>query len=219
MALAAHLDEAVPTSRDREPRRKVRLETSGTTAGGASTKVRIQDLSTTGLLLESPVPLAVGEKIEVGLPQAEGTSAEVVWTSGNLFGCQFDQAVLPAVLSAAQLQSSVDEVSISARETIEHEEAFAARLQRLRKGRGLTLSGLARELGVSKPTVWAWEQSKARPVESRIEALAAALGVPASELLSRGQRGLLPDLLSTAREKIADAFGTSPAKVRIMIEL
>lgn len=61
-------------------------------------------------------------------------------------------------------------------------ETFSAQLRRLREERGLSLAQIAGPLGVSKPTVWAWENGKANPLASRIGALAAILGVPASDL-------------------------------------
>ena len=95
-----------------------------------------------------------------------------------------------------------------------------ARLQRLRKERGLTLAQVAGQLGVSKPTVWAWERGRARPIEERVDALAEALGVTRGELMATGETSLaLRELLARSREQIAAAFGTRPENVRIMIEL
>lgn len=92
-------------------------------------------------------------------------------------------------------------------------------MQRLRKERGLTLSQLAAQLGVSKPTVWAWEQGKARPVEGRMEALAQALDVPAWEMLMGRTSPALPDLITRAKEQIAVELGVTPDKVRIVVDL
>ena len=46
------------------------------------------------------------------------------------------------------------------------------RLNHLRRERGMTLAQVASALGVSKPTVWAWEKGKARPLPERIAAIA-----------------------------------------------
>jgi transcriptional regulator with XRE-family HTH domain len=81
------------------------------------------------------------------------------------------------------------------------------------------LSQLAEQLGVSKPTVWAWEQGKARPVERRLEALAEALDVPAWEMHLGRSTPVLPDLITRAKEQIAGAIGVAPDKVRIVVDL
>ena len=92
-------------------------------------------------------------------------------------------------------------------------------MQRLRINRGLTLAYIARQLGVSKPTVWAWEHGKARPVESRIAALAELLGVGPDELAQDTTAAGMTNLVARSREQIAAVYGTQPAKVKIWIEL
>ena len=151
---------------------------------------------------------------EVGL-----VSASVVWTSGDLFGCRFDEPLTPAALAAAELRSlAPPEAGTPVR--ADPPDDLGTRLQRLRKERGLTLAQVAGQLGVSKPTVWAWERGRARPIEERIDALAEALGVTRSELMAIGETsGALRDLVARSREQIAAAFGTRAENVRIMIEL
>jgi transcriptional regulator with XRE-family HTH domain len=215
MAVAGHLEET-SVGAAREPRRKLLFEAAGATASGATNSVLVHNISATGLLLESPAPLVVGEKIEIELPQAGATWAKVVWASGGLFGCQFHSPITPAALSAAQLRGSVGErLDIAARS----DESLGLRIQRLRKERRLTLSRIAAELGVSKPTVWAWEQGKARPAAGRIEALAQVLGVAASELQPVRDAAGLHELLAKSREQIARALGINPEKIRILVEL
>ena len=68
--------------------------------------------------------------------------------------------------------------------------------------------------------MWAWEQGRSRPVGNRIDPLAEALGVTRSELYPDADgQSLLHDLLVRARSEIATAAGTSPDKIRILIEL
>jgi len=120
-------------------------------------------------------------------------------------------------LAAAELRSDaglkLERVRTSA------PESFGSRLQRLRKERGLTLAQLGERLEVSKPTVWAWEKGKARPIESRIAAIAEVLGVSEDELADVHDNTEAREVLARSREVIARAFGTEPAKIRIMIEL
>jgi len=221
MAIGAHLEDSHNLmGQDRAPRRTLRLETHGATPSGATANVQVHNVSATGLLLESQVPLVAGEKIEIDLPHAGATWAKVVWASDNLFGCQFHTPISPATLSATQLRGVAgQEVETPTARPPVPDESFGYRLQRLRRQSGLTLSGVASRLGVSKPTVWAWEQDKSRPLDSRIEALADVLGVPVSELMPGLDTPGLRGVLARSRVEIANAVGVNLDQVRIMIEL
>lgn len=220
MTITAQLEEMPsPDGGRRAPRLTLRLETRGS-AGAGVTDVLVHNISATGLLLESDAALMVGGKFDIDLPHAGATQAKVVWASGKLFGCQFHTPLSPAALSAAQLRGQAGmNAPAPFRRAGAPGESFGVRLQRLRKERGLTLAQVAEGLQVSKPTIWAWENGKARPLGSRMKALAAVLGVTPAQLRDEGSAGDLPDLLARSRERIAEAVGTSPDKVRIMIEL
>lgn len=214
MVIAAHFDEFPEAGEAaRAPRRTLRLEALGSTAAGDPARVLVHNISASGLLLESEIRLAPGERIDVELPQAGATPARVIWASGAFFGCQFEAAISTATLSAAQLRSETADSRQGPG------ESFGMRLQRLRKQRGLTMSQLAAQLGVSKPTVWAWEQGKARPVEARMEALAQALDVSAEDMLIERSLPALPGLIVRAKEQIAGALGVPPEKVKIVVDL
>lgn len=220
MAITAHFED-LPRSgpTPREPRRKLLLEAQGSTAAGPAT-VLVHNVSATGLLLESGASLTAGERIEIDLPEAGVASARVVWTSGRLAGCQFDAPISSASHSAAQLKGlAAAELGMAGPMQALPEADFGALLQRLRKARGLTLAQVAVQLGVSKPTVWAWERGKAHPIESRLDALAAALDVTREELQPARTAPAISALLAQCRDQIAQAVGTSSAHVRIMIEL
>ena len=101
MPMLAHFEDlAAQNDRRRYVRRALKL---GTGAGGD--QVTIHDLSLTGALLETSVPMLVGAIFEVELPQAGSVEATIVWNSGEFYGCQFELPITPAVLSAALLQS------------------------------------------------------------------------------------------------------------------
>lgn len=101
MPMLAHFEDLEPKDdRRRYLRRGLRL---GTDAGGEP--VTIRDLSLTGALLETSVPMLVGAIFEVELPHAGSIEATVVWNSGEFYGCQFELPISPAALSAALLQS------------------------------------------------------------------------------------------------------------------
>ncbi|WP_295634569.1 helix-turn-helix transcriptional regulator [Novosphingobium sp.] len=226
MAIAAHMDEApspatTSAGQARDPRRVLHLDAEGALPSGARTNVRVHNVSTSGLLLETAIRLTVGERIEIDLPHATATWARVIWTSDDLSGCQFEQPISEAALSAAQLRATPGQPLELAERSPETApgESFGTRLQRLRKDRGFTLAQVAAQLGVSKPTVWAWEQGKAKPVESRIEALAAVYGVHPSDLVQSRISPALFELIARSKEQIAEAVGTTTDKIRIMIDL
>jgi transcriptional regulator with XRE-family HTH domain len=221
MVISAHFEEASgQVGKARAVRQMLRLEARGLTEAGEHAPVLVHNISADGLLWECKVPLASGERIDIDLPHAGTTSARVMWASGSFFGCQFDAPISSAAMSATQLRSDApDQVDTAPRPAALSSQSFGGRLQRLRKDRGLTLAQLADQLGVSKPTVWAWEQGKARPVEGRMEALAQALGAPEWEMLMGRTTPVLPELITRAKEQIAGALGVSPDKVRIVIDL
>lgn len=91
-----------------DARRKLSLLASGVRHDGTGLEVQIHNISGTGLLLESDVKLAAGDRIEIELPHAGDITAVVIWASGRLFGCQFEGPVSPATLSAVELKSAID---------------------------------------------------------------------------------------------------------------
>jgi len=99
--MLAHFEDlAAQSDRRRYVRRSLKL---GSGAGGE--EVTVHDLSLTGALLETSVPMLVGAIFEVELPQVGPIEATIVWNSGEFYGCQFELPISPAVLSAALLQS------------------------------------------------------------------------------------------------------------------
>ncbi|MGN6501189.1 MAG: helix-turn-helix domain-containing protein [Tsuneonella sp.] len=221
MAINAHFEStANEPGTPRAPRRTLKFDATGERASGDAAEVTVHNASTTGLLIECAEPLAEGEQIAIDLPHTGRTMAHVVWSSGRLYGCRFQTPVSRATLSAAQLRSAVGEsVELAPSAPVSGGGTLGSRLQQLRKARGLTLANLADALGVSKPTVWAWEHGKARPVEGRFDALAAALGVGRDELTPSRSSAVSDELVDRCRSQIAEAAGVGPANVRIFIEL
>lgn len=234
MPIVAQLDSRKRTGTLRgAPRRKLRLEVAGSSASAGETRVLVHNLSTTGLLLETSAPLSVGEPIQVVLPEAGASSARVVWASEDMYGCQFDKPITVAAVSAAQLQSpheqdpaTINVGALSGGEAAAG-ESLGARLKRLRKQRGFTMEGLARQVSISKPTLWKWEKDTVRPRQETVRALAKTLGVSEMELLyGAGARSgaaegspSLRELVESSREHIASATGIDPSRIRIIIEV
>ncbi len=226
MVLKAHLGPVETVSRaegEREqPRRELRLETSGVLPGGVSANVTVHNISATGLLLETSLPVERGETLVVELPQIGEVVADVVWVSGSLFGGAFAQPLSPAALAAAELRADTpmpDNVGAPLSMTPLTGETLGLKLSRLRKERNLTLAQVADFLGVSKPTVWAWEKGKARPLPDRLASIAEVLGISVEELSGATMPDDSAAVINESRLRIATVLGTTPDKVRIMIEL
>lgn len=224
MALKAHLDYLTDNAGDERghERRRLLLETSGTLPSGEEANVSVHNISQTGMLLETTLPLEEGEALSVDLPQAGTVEARVVWKSGLLFGCQFSGPVSDGALSAAELRASAPLAPAIGRPATARQvpsELFGKRLEQLRKGQSLTLAQVADALGVSKPTVWAWEKGKARPIADRMPALAEVLGIAEDELAHFNEPPGIGELVEASRVRIAEAYGTTADRVKIMIEV
>lgn len=98
-------------------------------------------------------------------------------------------------------------------------ESFGERLRRFRIARGFSQTQVAHELDVSTASVSGWEQDRTRPKINRMHALAVFLGVTTNQLLGIEVPELLNDKIEQSRRDIARIAGTTPDKVRIVIEL
>lgn len=82
----------------------------------------------------------------------------------------------------------------------------AANFAKVRAAKAMTLGDVADALGVSKPTVWAWEHGKATPLPERVPAIAHALGVDADLLRAPANTETVRDALIVAQRAIHDAL-------------
>lgn len=108
-------------------------------------------------------------------------------------------------------------------------EGFGKRVAWARSRKGWTLADLGKEVGVSGTCVWNWEEGNTHPRPASLSRLAAALSMSAEYLL-QGDEGVdeiaakeegsmsLADLISAARETIAQAAELPPSKVRITLD-
>ena len=72
-------------------------------ARGANGELRatIENISRTGILIDTPDALREGETIAIELPNAGATAAKVVWTYGTLAGCELLKPLSQGAVSAA----------------------------------------------------------------------------------------------------------------------
>ena len=100
MPMLAHFEQLSPENRRHSARRALMLG-----VGTGTDPVTILDLSLTGALLETSIPMLVGSTFEVELPLAGRVEGGGVWSSGEYYGCQFELPIAPSALSAALLQA------------------------------------------------------------------------------------------------------------------
>jgi hypothetical protein len=106
MALQARL-ESTETYQDGRARvrRQLGLQTLASGLVEDSATVIIHNLSESGLLIETSAPLAKGDLIDVDLPNSGATQVKVIWSSDQLFGCEFVKEVSSGTVSAALLRA------------------------------------------------------------------------------------------------------------------
>lgn len=103
MALVGLLSAEPQAPADRRERRhELQLHVQATAANRSASAV-VHNLSSSGLLIEAAGSLAMGDVIDVIIPEAGHAQAEVVWHSGNFYGCEFVAPLSKAALSAAVL--------------------------------------------------------------------------------------------------------------------
>ena len=128
MPMVAYFEERQPAAdRRRSVRRALRLG-HGWRRRRA---VTILDLSLTGVLIETSVPMLVGATFEVELPNAGPSEASIIWNSGEYYGCQFALPISPAVLSAALLQADAHPPADAANDPIAELKLLNSEVERL----------------------------------------------------------------------------------------
>ena len=221
-----HLElERAPTgtpSRDRAPRRRLRLRVRGSRSN-AGESFLVHNLSATGLLIESATDLPVGTQFALDLPEFGTAMATVRWNSGHLFGCSFEQPLPPAAMAAAQLKNppaGAEAIGDSIADEAEAGEAgLPARLRALRETRGLSLEDVAQRVEVSRQTVWYWETGRSAPTPRNLRRLAGALDATVEELCSGSASAPGGASLATVKQWVARELGISPEAVEIHIRL
>ena len=207
-------------------RRALLLTTSGHDGSGAKVNVTVHNLSAAGLLLQTALKLDVGDHLTIDLPDAGSAEAVIVWRSNQLYGCTFREMLSSGALAAIQLQGGGRPHPATSEEAARGNGIggigadFGHKLNKLRRDRGMTLADVAKALGVSVPTIWAWEKGKARPMPERMDAIAAAFGVSLRDLTEVHKVDAEVDaLIEECRNRIASAFNIAPTAVRVMIDL
>jgi hypothetical protein len=67
------------------------------------------------MLIETAAVLAPFERLEIALPHVGIAAAVIIWNSGRYYGCEFEEPLSPATISAALLRSTPEGGPISLR--------------------------------------------------------------------------------------------------------
>lgn len=98
-----------PVTSDRrmgKMRRKLRLSIELQASDGRILKVSIRNIADQGVLIEADdTVMAIGDMIEVDLPEAGTIMGEVIWAAPPYFGCRLDSQLSAAQLAAALLKA------------------------------------------------------------------------------------------------------------------
>ena len=103
MAISARLQHVPAADRRSSPRRKLSLGSSLQATGEA---VTILDFSCTGMLIETAAELVPFDGFQIDLPEVGFRQAVIIWNSGQYYGCELNEPVPQAAISAALLRST-----------------------------------------------------------------------------------------------------------------
>jgi hypothetical protein len=103
MAISARLQHVPAADRRSSPRRKLSLSSSLQFSGDA---VTILDFSSTGMLIETAAELLPFDSLQIDLPEVGFRQAVIIWNSGRYYGCELNEPVPQAAISAALLRSA-----------------------------------------------------------------------------------------------------------------
>ena len=130
LPVPARLTTETPASDNRgAARRSLTLEVRASSPADTGSAL-IRNLSERGLLIETATELAIGETIQVGLPQTGICEARIVWREGSFFGCEFLMPVSRASVSAALLVAPVARVPATALPVLPANSVFGADRER-----------------------------------------------------------------------------------------
>ncbi|MDG5750572.1 PilZ domain-containing protein [Qipengyuania sp. XHP0211] len=194
---------------------------------GAEPPGSILNLSREGCLLSTLEYLLPGQSVKMKIaPRDEHPiEASVAWSSDTLYGCTF---VTP--LSADHLSDILRVNPVSPTE-VTSSESFLAKLPEAllaaRQASGYTTTELARHLGVSRPTLWAWESGRATPSHDNQQSVLDFLrrsqfaGVEMRESMvapDNGSNVFFQETIAASRRDLAHKLGLDEDQIRISIK-
>ncbi len=221
--------------RNHNARHKLHLLSAVSAGQNGSHDAQVLDISATGLLLQTVTSLAIGERLHINLDAGGTCDATIIWASGKLYGCRFDTPLSAGQLAAAILRGESVSAALPANDDpagpdqLQLPQHGAAVLASLRRSRGLTQQELANLVGVSKTTIWKWENDAAKPRRMMAARLEQLLGTnafgpdpvaPRQKAEPANQGGAnLESVIRSSKERIAAAAGISPGRITVQIRI
>lgn len=223
MALDAHL-EFFESAHGERVRLRLHEQLYAEEVSGVLVKVHLATPS--GLIIEADRPATADGHLEVAFAPDVRVVARIVWTSGNLFGCEFENAIPATLASASPHDEELPPENFRRRRTDRAlansaGETLGARMRNLRSQRGMTQDDVAASLSVSVASVSHWEADRSFPKRGRLADLAKLFAVPAADLASFYVNTKIVeelDRLASVRTEIAAILGVEAAQIRILVE-
>ena len=92
-------------------RRSLRLDVQGSCSRNGDVHATVHNMSTTGVLIQTDADLAIGEVVNVDIPDVQALSARVMWADQGFYGCSFGAPVSAAIVSATLLRAPFDQAA------------------------------------------------------------------------------------------------------------
>jgi transcriptional regulator with XRE-family HTH domain len=223
MVLAARL-EFFESAHGERMRLTLREQSEAEDLPGVLAKIHLATPS--GLIIEADRPATAGDHVEVEFSPDVWVTARVLWKSGKLFGCEFENLTTETVNSAPPHDEELATQNFGRRRNDAASSSSAgqtlgSRMRSLRSQRGLMQDDVAASLGVSVASVSHWESDRSFPKRGRLVDLAKLFGVPTSDLTSFYVEARIvdeSDKLASVRSEIATILGVGAAQIRILVE-
>lgn len=188
----------------------------------------VLNLSRHGCLLSTLEHLSPGQSVNLQIPPQDDRhiKATVAWSGDTIYGCTFDTPLSERSLSHILRVGSVRPAELTSSDSVLAKLPQA--LLAARRASGYTTTELARHLGVSRPTLWAWESGRAVPSHDNQQSLLAFLRRSHIRGIELGESPVDPDCGSNAflqatiaasRRELADKLGLDENQIRISIDL
>lgn len=196
-------------------RHRLSLEAQVYETGAGARAATIANISETGCLVElQDAGVARTEvSIEIIGLDIPPVDARVTWHGDAAFGCVFDEPLGAATVSAARLRGDPPSERTSQRTD------WAERLVAARKRLAISASAMARELGISRPTLWAWETGRSAPSVENAGRVEDWLSQAEPPLPAGNKAGELGSRVDALRAQVADVLGVEPGDIDISLRL
>ena len=179
-----------------------------------------------GLIIEADRPATADDHLEVEFSPDVRVTARVLWKSGKLFGCEFENLTTDTVSTAPLHDEELPPQNFRRRRndtalSNSAGETLGSKMRSLRSQHGMMQDDIAASLGVSVASVSNWETDRSFPKRGRLVDLAKLLGVPAGDLASFYVEEQIineQDKLASVRTEIATILGVETAQIKILVE-